>query len=157
MSFLSDNDDDPYNPRKNLTVGIIMAMVVGGGVVMWNYWDQVFGSGETRRASRLESELQVGLRMVNGMAPRQVDEVTTLTGARVEGHEFTYLYTLNQEIPPERLPSATAEVERMVRPRFCAERSMRQILELGAVVSAEYRDTRGHRIKVTIRNCTAPY
>jgi hypothetical protein len=103
MSFLSENDDDPYNPRKNLTVGIILAMLAGGGSLIWRYWDDISGSGAAHRTAQLERELSTGLQMVNRMVPRQVDEVTTLTGARVEGHEFTYLYSLSQEIPAERL------------------------------------------------------
>jgi len=157
MGFLSENDDDPYNPRKNLTVGVILAMLVIGGGTMWRYWDQVFGSGETRRIAQLNRELSAGLQMVNRAAPQQIDEVTTLTGARVQGNEFTYLYSLSQEIPAERLPTFPADIERMVRPRFCGDQGMRQILQLGAIISAEYRDTGGHRIKVTIRDCTIQY
>jgi hypothetical protein len=157
MSFLSENDDDPYNPRKNLTIGIILAMLAGGGTVLWRYWDDISGSGAAHRTAQLERELSTGLQMVNRMVPRQVDEVTTLTGARVEGHEFTYLYSLNQEIPAERLPTVPADIERMVRPRFCSDPEMQRILRLGAIISAEYRDTRGHWIKVTIRDCTIQY
>jgi hypothetical protein len=157
MSFLSENDDDPYNPRKNLTVGLILAMVVGGTVVMSRYWDSIFGSSDARRASRLDRELRSGVQMVNSMAPRRVDEVTTLTGARAQGNEFTYLYSLSQEIPAERLAAAPAEIERVIRPRFCSDREMQRIIQLGAIISAEYRDTRHHMIKVTIRDCAPQF
>lgn len=153
MGFLSRDDEDPYNPRNNITIGLIIAMV-GGGIFFFVYnSDMIFGSGKGRNEARLERELRMGADMINRAAPQRVDEVTTLTGARVQGHEFTYLYSVTEDVPAESVPAATATMEQEMKPRLCADAGMRRIVEMGGTISAEFRDPSGDQIRISIRDC----
>jgi hypothetical protein len=155
MSFLDEGDRNPYNPRTNITLGVILVMVVGGGSLAWSYHDAIFGSG-TPSTRRIEGELQMAAQVINQRAPIRVDEVTTLTGATARGTDFTYNYTLSQDIPSDRIAEARQALERDIGPRLCADRGMSEAVRGGAVISADYRDPSGDHIRVSFRSCPAP-
>lgn len=157
---------------NQLVIGLVIAMLIGGGAILSIYWDSIFGSGKGDSSasrvrdrsggsggsgeSQLEIELRIGADVVNRTAPTRIDELTTLTGARANRNEFTYLYALNEEIPADRLPFAQAEIQRQFAPTLCADPNMRRLVGRGAVISAEYRDPSGDRVQVTMRSCNTP-
>ena len=153
MSFLDEGDRNPWNPRTNITVGVILAMVVGGGTLAWRYHDAIFGSGTGSSRPQVEFQLRMAAEALNRRAPMRVDEVTTLTGATSRGSEFTYQYTLSQDIPSDRIEEARQTLEREIGPRFCSDPGMRQMVSAGAVISADYRDPSGDHIRLTFRTC----
>jgi hypothetical protein len=153
MSFLNEGDRNPWNPRTNITLGVILVMVIGGGTLIWQYHDAIFGSGSGNDTSRLERELRIGEQMVNRSAPQRVDAITTLVGARTQGTEFTYLYTVSQDVPTDQVAAAQANIQREIGPRLCGDPNMRRVMAMGATISAEFRDPSGDRIRATVRSC----
>ena len=158
MGYLSQDDTDPYNPRNNITIGVIIAMAVGGGYFLLNYGSAIFGSGDGVGTStaRVEREMRMGADMINRQAPIRVDEVTTLTGATARGTHLTYRYALTTDVPADQLAEARAVLHREIGPRFCADPEMRRIVAAGGVISADYRDGSGDHVLVTFRTCAAP-
>lgn len=160
MSYLDEGERNRFNPRTNITVGVILAMVGGGGALAWAYHDAIFGSGKGGSSSPSRSQIEFQLRMaaeaLNARAPLRVDEVTTLTGATARGTDFTYQYALSQDIPTERIGEARQALERDIGPRLCADPGMSQAVRAGAVISADYRDPGGDHIRVSFRTCPLP-
>jgi hypothetical protein len=152
MSFLDPDEKSPDHPR-NRTIAFIAVLAFGAGTLAWQYGGQMFGWGRGSGTARLERELKIGAETLNRSVPQRVDDVTTLTGARAQGTEFTYLYSLNQEIPPERMQATQADIERVIKPRLCADPNLRNVVDRGATISAEYSDPSGDRIRITIRSC----
>lgn len=153
MGFLSRDDEDPYNPRNNIAIGVTIAMVAGGIFFFVNNSDMIFGSGKGRDNARLERELRMGADMVNRMAPQRIDEVTTLTGARVQGHEFVYLYSVTDDVRANELAAASADLDREMKPRLCSDPGLRRIVQMGGTIAAEFRDASGDQIRATVRDC----
>jgi hypothetical protein len=155
MSYADEGDRHPWDPRSNITVGIILAMVVFGGSAAWYYHDAIFGSGTSSRNARLERELNMGAQMINRRVPIRVDEITTLIGAETQGTQFTYKYTISEDIPTARIEEARQALQRDVGARLCADPNMSQALRNGATISADYRDTSGDHIRVTFPACSS--
>ena len=170
---LQNGDGNGGSGSRQLIIGLVVALLIGGGVFLAFSWESVFGprrdggssASRTRvgsggsnadSSSQLEIELRIAADVVNRTAPTRVDDLTTLTGARANRNEFTYLYALNEEIPADRLPLARAEIQRQLGPTLCADANIRRIVGRGGVISAEYRDPSGDMIQATIRSCDAP-
>ncbi len=148
MGYLSQDDTDPYNPRHNITVGVIIAMAVGGIFFVANYSDMIFGSGKSSsgNSGRLERELRMAAQLINQRGSIRVDEITTLTGATARGTDFTYQYSLSRDIPSDRIEEARAVLERDVGAALCRDPNMRRALTDGASIAADYRDSSGDHI-----------
>ena len=153
MSYTDEGDRNPWNPRTNLTFGLILFMVIAGGGLAWQYHEAIFGSGTSGSNARLERELSMAVQMINRRAPLRVDEITTLIGAESHGTQFTYKYTISQDVPTERLEEARQTLQREVGARLCTDPNMGRAVRDGAIISADYRDTSGDHIRVTFPSC----
>jgi hypothetical protein len=152
MSYLNEGDRNPWSPRTNLTAGLILFMVIVGGGAAWYYHDAIFGPGNTP-SGRLERELNIGAQMINRRAPIRVDDNVTLTGAEVHGNQFTYKYTVREDVPTERIEEARQAILQEAGTRLCSDPNMSQVLRMGAIISADYLDPSGDHIRVTFPGC----
>ncbi len=151
MSFLDEGDRDPYNPRKNITIGVILVMIFGGGALLWYYHDVLFAPGGG--SARLERELEMEARIVNERTPMRVDEVTTLTGVSARGTTLTSQYTVSQDIPSERIEAARQALQQEIGTRLCADPNTAGLVRRGATIEADYRDPSGDHIRLSFNSC----
>lgn len=142
--------DDSEQMKRNLIVGLILFLVIGGGGALYYFRDSIFAGSRT---SRIERELAQAAQLINRRAPIRVDEITTLTGATAHGTQFTYQYTLTEDVATEQLEEARQTLQREIGSRVCADRDMGQAIRDGAVISADYRDASGDHLNVSFRTC----
>ena len=93
---------------------------------------------------------------VNKDAPQMVDEVTRLDGARVEGDQLIYEYTLLlQSMTSEQFERLSVSTKSRAGPAYC-EGEMEVFRDLNARMVYRYRDPNGWQIGqivVTTQDC----
>jgi hypothetical protein len=108
------------------------------------------------QAQSLTQILQAAARDVNRNVPQQIDQITRLDRASVEGDQFVYEYTLNVErLSGDGLPNLYRHVRASAVPAFCGGQ-LKDLRGLKAVVVYRYSYPNGEHIgQVTVseRDC----
>ncbi|MDF8333390.1 hypothetical protein [Novosphingobium cyanobacteriorum] len=92
--------------------------------------------------ARIVDSNQSTAKAINKAGARQIDNYTVLSGARANGTELVYLYTVN--VPADRIPRGTMQrIGRGIQLEECSNKGMHLLIRSGASMSYEYRDPAG--------------
>jgi hypothetical protein len=101
----------------------------------------------------LAQEVAAAIPGLRAEIPKQVDEITTLTGVRGDGPRFVYDMRLSVTIASDRLAAVRETAQRLNQTRLCAQAPIVDFVRRGGSMRHIYTDAAGTRFETLVTAC----
>jgi hypothetical protein len=152
-----ESEPDPFVPDegsgyKGVTFGAGLILLLAlKAAHSFGLFDRV------RPEPRLDvaAEIQAGVSQIRAQLPMRVDEITRMTEVSGSGNRLIYTYAVSEDLTPEELAAARAELPALRQRELCVDQGARRLIEAGAVFVYHYVDTARDAIDAEVRSCPA--